>query len=113
MQKKLSALLGKFPQLKIAFNLTEWETDFLRFFQSMTNYNISKKSLSLQTTIYQDKKSYSFEMKDPQIAELEIKIAEAQKIIQNLPADPDFIDLEDDARLAEPLTKTNNILQVD
>ncbi|MFO7895967.1 MAG: TldD/PmbA family protein [Candidatus Cloacimonadales bacterium] len=113
MRKKLSALFGKFPELKIAFSLSEWETDFLRFFQSMTNYNISKQSISLHTTIYQDKKSYSFDLKDPKIEQVEAKIAEAQKIIPNLPADPDFVDLEDDSRIAEPLTKSNNIQLVD
>jgi len=112
MRSKLSQLCDQFPDLKISFRLINWETDFLRFFQSMTNYNISKESTSLHTTIYQDKRSYSFTMKDPKIDAVKAKIVEAKEILQKLPADPNFIDLEDDTRKAKVITKKNNIIEI-
>ncbi len=112
MRHQLNNLCKQFPDLKISFHLKYWETDFLRFFQNMTNYNISKESISLITTIYSEKRSYSFSLKNPKIEEVEAKIIEAQKILSKLPADPDFIDLEDDTREAKKIPKKNNINEI-
>ena len=38
----LKAALEKHPELKFVINQEDWQTDFLRFYQSQTNYNISK-----------------------------------------------------------------------
>ncbi len=112
MRKELIDLCKKHPDLKISFILYEWETDFLRFFQSMTNYNISKTSISLQTTIYKDKKSFTFTLKDPTIEQVIAKLEEAQIIVDKLPADPNFIDLEDNMEKSHEFDKINNIVKV-
>ena len=113
MQTKLVELCKNYPDLKISFTFQKWETDFLRFFQSMTNYNISKTSQSLETTIYKDKKSYSFSLKNPTIKQVIKKIDEAKIIVEKLPPDPDFVDIEDNLEKSAENEKTNNIIKVD
>lgn len=112
LQKELVKLCESFPDLKINFNYRYWETDFLRFYQSQTNYNISKTSISLDTTIYLGKKSYSFSLYNPTIMQVQEKIEEAAVIVAGLPEDPDFIDLEDQLDKTAELEKTNNIEKV-
>ncbi len=101
-----------FAELKLVFKYRIWETDFLRFFQSQINYNISKKSISLSTTVHKGKKSYSFRLVNPTKMILLEKIAEAEKIIDKLPDDPDFIDIEDDPTISSEKEKTNNIERI-
>jgi predicted Zn-dependent protease len=101
-----------YPDLKFNFLYRFWETDFLRFYQSQINYNISKTSISLSTTIYKGKRSYSFTLVNPIQSKLREKIEEAKKIIDKLPEDPDFIDLEDDLTKSSEKEKTNNIKKV-
>ncbi len=112
MQKELIKICEKYPQLKLNFNYKIWETDFLRFYQSQINYNISKTSISLSTTIYKGKKSYSFSFKDPTKEILQNKIDDVLKLIDQLPEDPDFIDLEDDLSKSAEKEKINNIEKV-
>lgn len=111
-QKELSKICKKYPKLKIKFNYKIWETDFLRFYHNQINYNISKTSRSLFTTIYKGKKSYSFALKDPNKKVVESKIEAALELIDNLPEDPDFVDLEDDLSKTDELEKPNNIEKV-
>lgn len=109
MQEHLVEICNLYPNLKLNFNYRFWETDFLRFYQSQINYNISKTSNSLSTTVYKGKKSYSFALKDPTREMLLEKIEEVLPLIDQLPEDPDFIDLEDDLEKSGEKEKTNNI----
>ncbi len=111
-KEDLLQIIKDYPDLKLDFRYDFWETDFLRFYQSQINYNISKTSRTLHTTIYQDKKSYSFTLYDPTKAELIEKIEETKQIIVSLPEDPDFIDLEDDLTMSSEKEKINNIEHV-
>lgn len=111
-QKELIKICEKYSQLKLNFHYKIWETDFLRFYQSQINYNISKTSISLSTTIYKGKKSYSFSLKDPTKEILQNKIDDVLKLIDQLPEDPDFVDLEDDLSKSAEKEKTNNIEKV-
>ncbi len=111
-QKELIKICEKYPQIKLNFHYKIWETDFLRFYQSQINYNISKTSISLSTTIYKGKKSYSFSLKNPNREILQNKIDEVLELIDQLPEDPDFVDLEDDLSKTGEKEKTNNIEKV-
>jgi PmbA protein len=109
---ELVKICQQFPDLKFNFHLQDWETDFLRFYQSQINYNISKNSLSLSTTLYKGKKSYSFTIYNPTKELLLEKVLEAREIVEKLPEDPDFIDLEDNLGKTDEREKTNNIEKV-
>ncbi|MCF7858813.1 MAG: TldD/PmbA family protein [Candidatus Cloacimonetes bacterium] len=112
-QKDLVKICEMYPQLKLNFRYKIWETDFLRFYHGQINYNISKTSISLYTTIYKGKKSCSFSLKGPTKEMLVEKIESVLALIDKLPEDPDFIDLEDDLTKSEEKIKTNNIKKVD
>ena len=105
---ELSELIKEYPQYKLEFGYKYWKTNFLRFFQSMTNYNITKEVKKLSCTIYKGKRSFSFGMVNPNINELRKKILYAEKFIDNLPEDPDFVDIEDDKEIARQGTIINN-----
>ena len=111
-RNELVRICEQYPEFKFNFHYRNWETDFLRFYQSQTNYNISKTSITLSTTMYKGKKSYSFSLKDPTRVKLLEKIEEAEMIINKLPEDPDFIDLEDDLTKSTEKEKINNIEKV-
>ncbi|MCD8480123.1 MAG: TldD/PmbA family protein [Candidatus Cloacimonetes bacterium] len=105
----LKAALDKHPELKYTVDLSFWQTDFLRFYQSQTNYNISKDMLNLSATIYKGKRSCSFDIDDPGTAKIDIALASALEMIDSLPEDPDFVDVEDDLTLAPSRKMVNNI----
>nr|HPI26410.1 hypothetical protein [Candidatus Cloacimonadota bacterium] len=109
----LKSALDKHPELKYSLNLSLWQTDFLRFYQSQTNYNISKEMQHLKATIYKGKKSCSFEVNHPDVTKVDSALVEAMQIIDALPEDPDFVDLEDDLRLRAPREVVNNIEAID
>ncbi|MFA5498393.1 MAG: TldD/PmbA family protein [Candidatus Cloacimonadia bacterium] len=100
------------PELKYSFYYQEWETDFLRFFNSEVNYNISNRVSSLGTTIYKGKKKYSFYISNPDENQLRQNIEKALSIIDQLPDDPDFVDIEDNLEVQVSASKTNNIDKV-
>jgi predicted Zn-dependent protease len=104
--------LQKQPQLLWEIHSGDWSTDFLRFYRSQTNYNISKANQSLYLSLYKDKRSYGFTIHNPTQAKIDAALKEALDILDKLPPDPDFVDLEDDLTLAEPREVTNNIEQV-
>jgi PmbA protein len=112
LREQLVEICDLYPDLKLNFHYSFWETDFLRFYQSQINYNISKTSISLSTTIYKGKKSYSFSQKNPTRELLLEKIEEVLPLIDKLPKDPDFIDLEDDLSKSSEKEKDNNIEKV-
>ena len=105
----LKAALDKHPGLKYELELSFWQTDFLRFYQSQTNYNISKDMHALNATIYKGKRSYSFDIDAPSIDKVDKALQDALQIIDSLPEDPDFVDLETDLSMAEARQITNNI----
>jgi predicted Zn-dependent protease len=109
----LKSALDKHPELKYSLDLSLWQTDFLRFYQSQTNYNISKEMQKLNATIYKGKKSCSFEINHPDVTKVDSALVEALQIIDALPEDPDFVDLENDLRLAPPREVVNNIEAID
>ena len=111
-RNELVKICEQYPEFKFNFHYRDWETDFLRFYQSQINYNISKTSITLSTTMYKGKKSYSFSLKNPTKEKLTEKIEEAKLIIAKLPEDPDFIDLEDDLTKSSEKEKKNNIEKV-
>lgn len=110
--KELLKICQLYPDLKFNFHLRDWETDFLRFYRSQINYNISKHSISLHTTLYKGKKSYSFTIYNPTREQLLAKIEEVKGLVEQLPEDPDFIDLEDNLETTSERGKTNNIKKV-
>lgn len=107
--KELKQVCEHFKELKIVFHYLIWETDFLRFFQSQTNYNISKKNVTLNTTIYKNKKSFSFEINNPTIEQVKNKIIEAMEIIDQLPQDTDFVDIENNLEKTAETDRINMI----
>lgn len=104
--------LQKQPKLLWEISCQNWNTDFLRFYHSQTNYNISKDNQSIYLSLYRDKKNYTLKINDLTRAKIDIALKEALNILDKLPADPDFVDLESDLTLAEPREVTNNIKQL-
>ncbi len=113
LKDKLVSICEEFTDLKFVFHLKKWQTDFLRFYQSQTNYNISKSSLTLRTTIHKGKRSYDFSLFSPTEEALREKISEVEKFIDDLPEDPDFVDIEDNLDKTAELEKKDNRLLVD
>jgi len=105
----LKSALDQHPELKYEIYDKFWSTDFLRFYHSQTNYNISKDSSSLSATIYKGKRSFSFNLDNPSPEKLDAALADAIAVIDRLPEDPDFVDLETDLTQAPPRQVTNNI----
>jgi predicted Zn-dependent protease len=99
-------------ELKFDFHLLNWHTDFLRFYQSQTNYNISKSSLALSITMYQGKRSYSFSLINPTEEKLREKIEEVKVFINSLPEDPDFVDIEANTDKSAEKPKKDNRQEV-
>jgi len=106
------ATLSAHKELKYVISEKRWQTDFLRFYHSQTNYNISKESIAMDMTLYKGKKSYSFSIDDPNLEKLDVALAEAMGIIDKLPEDPDFVDIENDLTIATPRIKPNNIEKI-
>jgi predicted Zn-dependent protease len=109
LKVKLLEMIDKYPELKFQFIFQDWETDFLRFYRSQTNYNISKKAKFLNTSVYKGKKSLSFAIANPSVEAFMEKIEGVLDTIDSLPEDPDFVDLETDTRKSDEKTKENNI----
>ncbi len=110
--KLLEDICKENTEVKFDFHYEEWETDFLRFFRSEINYNISKKLITLDASLYKGKKQYAFQIANPTEEQLRINIEQALSVIDRLPEDPDFVDLEDNKEAAAEMVKENNILKV-
>jgi len=111
-RNSLIKICESFNDIKIEFLYNVWETDFLRFYQSQTNYNISKSSIILHTTVHKGKKSFSFQLINPSIVEINEKIEDSLKIIDHIPLDPDYVDIENDLRKTDEKEVENNIEKV-
>lgn len=103
-----SVMLGH-PELQFEIEEKQWATDFLRFYHSQTNYNISKDNSSLSVDIYKGKKSFNFLLDNATQDRIDSAVADAIAVVDKLPEDPDFVDLESDLTLAEPRPLKNNI----
>lgn len=108
MRNKLLEICREYGDIKFEFHLKQWQTDFLRFYQSQTNYNISKSSMTLSTTIYKGKRSYGFSIADPTEEALRQKISEVREFIDELPEDPDFVDIEKNLEKTAEQVKADN-----
>jgi len=104
--------LAQYPFLKYQVSQRYWQTDFLRFYHSQTNYNISKENFALSVSLHKGKKGYSFNIDDPDEAKISKALSEALELIDALPEDPDFVNLETDLTKGKELPKKNNILEV-
>jgi predicted Zn-dependent protease len=109
LKEGLRTLIAEYPNLKIQIYLTHWQTDFCRFYRSQTNYNISKNVISASVSLYKEQRNYSFSLNNPTVSCVRDKINEAIAIIDSLPPDPDFVDIETDTRLAKQKLVKNNI----
>jgi len=103
------ARLLKEPDLKYKLVTQSWSSDFLRFYHNQTNYNITKDKQSLYVNLYKGRKGYSFGIDQPDPARCDTALDNALALIDRLPEDPDFVDLETDTTLAEPRPIPNNI----
>ncbi len=107
--RHLSTKLSSYPEWKHHATLLDWQSDFYRFYNSETNYNITKRNLSLDVTLYKGKRSFSFSIDDPAPAKIDRSLACALAIIDSLPEDPDFVDLETDQTVKPAKPKPNNV----
>ena len=105
----LKSLLDIHPELQYEIIEQYWTTDFLRFYHSQTNYNISKETTTLSATIYKGKKSFNFMLDNATSEKIDNAVHNALTIIDKLPEDPYFVDLENDKTLAKPREIKNNI----
>jgi predicted Zn-dependent protease len=105
----LKSALDRNPELKYVIWDQFWSTDFLRFYHSQTNYNISKDNRSLVATVYKGKRSFSFRIDSPDPGKIDAALADALAVIDKLPEDPDFVDLETDLTLAPKREVKNNL----
>jgi predicted Zn-dependent protease len=97
------------PDWKFQINITDWQTDFLRFYDSQINYNISKENSMLEVSVYKGKKSYSFSCDQPSVSIIDEAIDKTTSVIDRLPEDPDFIDVETDKTEKKPKIKPDNL----
>lgn len=112
LRDKLVEICNETEDLLFQFHLTKWDTDFLRFYQSQTNYNISKSSLTLSVSIHKGKKSYAFSLVEPTEEKLRDKIEEVKGFIDHLPDDPDFVSIQDNLEKTAEIEKKDNRKEV-
>lgn len=104
----LKSVLDLHPELQYEITGRHWSTEFLRFYHSQTNYNISKDNTTIAAEIYKGKRSFSFQLDNPARDKVDAAVKDALEVIDKLPEDPDFVDLENDLTLAEPRRVNNN-----
>jgi len=107
--RSLVETLSALSELKWVVVHNHWQTDFLRFYRSQTNYNITKENDSIGVSLYKGKKNYAFNIDNPNQEKIDTAIAKALAIIDSLPEDPDFVDIETDLRRANSKASPNNI----
>ena len=115
MNSYLDHLLHKLeshPELQFVISEKRWQTDFLRFYHSQTNYNISKDNIALDLSIYKGKKSYSLNIDTPSPEKVDSALANALSLIDMLPEDPDFVDIENDPTTVPHRAKPNNVTDI-
>ncbi|MGC9361391.1 MAG: TldD/PmbA family protein [Candidatus Syntrophosphaera sp.] len=110
--KYLKNALDSHPELQYEISKKKWMTDFLRFYHSQTNYNISKNNTLVSVDIYKGKKSYNFHLDGISGQKIDSAIEDALALIDKLPEDPDFVDIEDDKTLAKQRPLKNNVNEI-
>ncbi len=96
LKGELKRIMARFPGHGFRFRYLDWETDFLRFYRSQANYNISKRTVVLNGTVEREKRKFSFQIADPDGAKAEAMVEQAVALLNDLPPDPDFTSFEDD-----------------
>ncbi len=96
LKGELKKIMGRFPGYGFRFRYLDWETDFLRFYRSQANYNISKRTVVLNGTVEREKRKFSFQIADPDGAKASAMVERAVGLLNDLPPDPDFTSFEDD-----------------
>ena len=84
----LKSVLDQHPELQYSISQRHWSTDFLRFYHSETNYNISKDNITLAAELYKGKKSFSFAIENPERGRTDAAVRDALEVIDKLPEDP-------------------------
>ncbi len=110
--KYLKDTLVAHPELQFEISEKKWTTDFLRFYHSQTNYNISKNNTIISTDIYKGKRSFNFNLDGASQEKIDLAVKDALALIDKLPEDPDFVDIEDDMTLAKSRPLKNNIKEI-
>ena len=70
----LKNILDGHPELQYELVEKFWSTDFLRFYHSQTNYNISKDNIVLSASLYKGKKSFSFQLDNPRREQIDAAV---------------------------------------
>ncbi|HOW51358.1 MAG TPA: metallopeptidase TldD-related protein [bacterium] len=96
LKGELKKIMARFPGYGFRFRYLDWETDFLRFYRSQANYNISKRTVVLNGTVEREKRKFSFQIADPDGAKATAMVERAVSLLNDLPPDPDFTSFEDD-----------------
>ncbi len=96
LKGELKRIMGQFPGYGFRFRYLDWETDFLRFYRSQANYNISKRTVLLSGTVEREKRKFSFQIAAPDGAKAAAMVERAVSLLDDLPPDPDFVSFEDD-----------------
>ncbi len=109
IRENLLKIVSDYPDLKFDFEYRIWQTDFLRFFRSQINYNISNQISRLNAVVHKGKRSYTFGITDPDLRKIRQHVADAMDIIDKLPPDPDFNDIEDDTEIIDLTDKPSSI----
>ncbi len=99
LKEELAKVMGRFPGYGFRFRYLDWETDFLRFYRSQANYNISKRMVVLNGTVEREKRKFSFQIADPDGAKAAAMVERAVDLLNDLPPDPHFVSFEDDPTL--------------
>ena len=105
----LNEIRRLYPEINLVFSYREWQTDFLRFYHSQINYNITKSSTTISVTMEKTKKKMSFTIQNPTKESIIKMIDENKTFIDMVPQDSEFVDFDDDAGKAEMEKKPNNI----
>ncbi len=109
IRDNLLKTIQDYPDLKFDFEYRIWQTDFLRFFRSQINYNISNQISNLACVIHKGQKSYTVSIADPDLRKIRQNIDDAIQIIDKLPPDHDFKDIEDNLDKVAETDKPSNI----
>ncbi len=101
MKQAIKKNLSRYPDYAMHFYYTEWETSFLRFYHSQTNYNIHKQDISLRGIIEKDNKKMEFSLSHPDESALQKAVSDTVQALHQLPPDNDWHSFEDDTQVFE------------
>ena len=108
----LNEIRNFYPEINLVFSYREWQTDFLRFYHSQINYNITKSSTTISVTMEKAKKKLSFTIQNPNKESIIKMIDENKLLIDMIPTDTEFKNFDENKAKIEEPTKLNNIKEV-